>query len=137
MLDVGVWLAAVWVNHVHHPRVAAWFTEQDGDLCLCRVTQMGLLRLLSNAAVMSDDVVSRTDGCVVDRLRSDERMCWRQEPLQLEPVWRAMSARDDTGHKLSTDDYPAAFAQAAGLPFVTLDTRFAPRYPSVTVHALL
>ncbi|HVW44098.1 MAG TPA: TA system VapC family ribonuclease toxin [Amycolatopsis sp.] len=138
LLDVGVWLAAAWGNHVHHQRVATWFSEQDGDLCLCRVTQMGLLRLLSNPAVMGDDVQCRADAWrLVDQLSTDERVRWSQEPLQLEPVWRAMSARDDTSHKLWTDDYLAAFAQAAGLPFVTLDAGFARRYPSIVVHTLL
>ncbi|WP_200834294.1 PIN domain-containing protein [Amycolatopsis alkalitolerans] len=54
LLDVDVWLAAFWANHVVHPAVAAWFNEQDGELRLCRVAQTGLLRLLSNSAVASD-----------------------------------------------------------------------------------
>lgn len=137
LLDVGVWLAAVWAGHVHHPRVAVWFGEQTGDLRLCRVTQMGLLRLLSNRAVMRDDVLARADAWrVIDRLRADDRVQWAGEPAQLEQAWRAISARDDNSHKLWTDDYLASFAQAAGLTLVTLDTGFAGRYRSVTVHTI-
>lgn len=134
LLDVGVWLAAVWAGHVHHPKVAEWFDEQDGSLRLCRVTQMGLLRLLSNQAVMGADALSRADAWrIVDQLRQDERILLAGEPAQLEQAWRAISARDDTGHKLWTDDYLAAFAQVAGLGMVTLDGGFERRYRSITV----
>ncbi|PRX48267.1 hypothetical protein B0I33_10481 [Prauserella shujinwangii] len=138
LLDAGVWLAAVWAGHVHHPRVARWFDEQSGDLWLCRVTQMSLLRLLSNPAVLRDDALTRADAWrVVDALRNDDRVRWSGEPAQLEQVWRAISARDDNSHKLWTDDYLAAFAQVASLTLVTLDTGFARRYPSVSVETLL
>lgn len=137
LLDVGVWLAAIWGGHVHHPRVAAWFGNQTGDLRLCRVTQMGLLRLLSNRAVMRDDVLSRADVWrVIDRLRADDRIQWAGEPAQLEQAWRAISAHDDNSHKLWTDDYLAAFAQAAGLALVTLDTGFERRYRSISVTTI-
>ncbi|WP_408640351.1 TA system VapC family ribonuclease toxin [Saccharomonospora marina] len=109
-----VWLAAVWAGHAHHPRVASWFTEHDGELFLCRVAQLGLLRLLSHPAVLGEDVLAPTDAWkVLDMLRSDDRVRWAGEPTQLEHVWRAISARTDNSHKLWTDDYLAAFAQAA------------------------
>jgi toxin-antitoxin system PIN domain toxin len=134
LLDVGVWLAAVWSGHVHHRRVAAWFARQNDELVLCRVTQMSLLRLLSNPAVMDQDALTRASAWeVINRLRADERMRWAGEPAQLEQAWRAISARDDKSHKLWTDDYLAAFAQTADLGLGTLDTGFERRYPSVTV----
>lgn len=69
LLDVGVWLAAVWARHAHHPRVAAWFDEQTGDLLLCRVTQLNLLRLLSNPAVLGPDALARSEAWrVIDQL---------------------------------------------------------------------
>ncbi len=74
LVDVGVWLAAVWGRHVHYP-------------------------------VASD--------------------------------WRAISARDDKSHKLWTDDYLAAFAQAGDLTLATLDRKLPGRYPSVRVESLL
>ncbi|HXM56349.1 MAG TPA: TA system VapC family ribonuclease toxin [Candidatus Dormibacteraeota bacterium] len=138
LLDVGAWLAAVWSRHVHHAAVAGWFNRQDAGLVLCRVTQMSLLRLLTNPAVMGGDTISRSRAwSVVDRLRADSRVEWADEPLHLEPVWRAFSARDDSSHKLWTDDYLAAFAQAADLTLATLDGGFAQRYPSVRVKTLI
>jgi len=137
LLDVGVWLAAAWAGHVHHERVAAWFSSQESSMYLCRVTQMGLLRLLSNPAVLGETALSRGEAWqTVDRFGEDDRVQWIGEPAQLEQVWRTMSARDDNSHKLWTDDYLAAFAQAARLSMVTLDTRFEQRYPSVSVTTL-
>jgi toxin-antitoxin system PIN domain toxin len=134
LLDVGVWLAAVWARHVHHRTVATWFDQQTESFALCRLTQMSLLRLLSNGAVMGHDVLPRLEAWhIVDQLRADDRIRWADEPVHLEPVWRAISARDDKSHKLWTDDYLAAFAQAGDLSLATLDQQFVRRYPSVKV----
>jgi predicted nucleic acid-binding protein len=62
---------------------------------------------------------------------------WADEPDELDAVWRAMSARDDKSHKLWTDDYLAAFAQAGDLTLATLDRKLPVRYPSVRVESLL
>jgi len=137
LLDVGVWLAASWGRHIHHGVAASWFNQQQDDLAMCRVTQMSVLRLLSNPGVMRLDVISRTEAWrVIDQLRADERVRWAEEPTQLEAVWRAISAGDETSHKLWTDDYLAAFAQAAGATLATMDRKLRARYPSVHVETL-
>lgn len=138
LLDVGVWLAAVWGRHSRHRIAAQWFDEQADDLILCRVTQMSLLRLLSNPAIMGDDALTRSAAWrIVDQLWADERVLWAEEPAELEAVWRAFSARDDKSHKLWTDDYLAAFAQTSDSSLATLDTRLQERYPSIRVEPLI
>ena len=138
LVDVGVWLAAVWGRHIHHPVTADWFGKEADDILFCRVTQMGLLRLLSNPAIMGDDAVDRSQAWrTFDQLRADERVLWADEPAELDAVWRAISARDDKSHKLWTDDYLAAFAQASEATLVTLDREMTGRYPSVRVELLL
>jgi hypothetical protein len=138
LLDVGVWLAALWSRHVHHPAVKTWFDQQSQSLVLCRVTQMSLLRLLSNPTVLGTDVASRSAAWdVIDTLQTDKRVTWSDEPAHLEPIWRTMSARDDNSHKLWTDDYLAAFAQAGQLTLATLDGAVAKRHPSVRVETLI
>lgn len=137
LLDVGVWLAAVWGRHAHHEHAADWFGQQDGELLFCRVTQMGLLRLLSNRAIMGEDTVTRSAAWrIFDQLRADERVLWADEPSELDAVWRAISARNDKSHKLWTDDYLAAFAQTTGATLAALDTRLPARYPSVRVESV-
>ena len=59
------------------------------------------------------------------------------EPAELDAVWRAISARDDKSHKLWTDDYLAAFAQASGATLMTLDRKMPACYPSVQIDVLL
>lgn len=138
LLDVGVWLAAVWGRHIHHPVAAQWLDEQADDLILCRVTQMSLLRLLSNPAIMGNDALTRSAAWrIVDELWADERVLWADQPAELEAVWRAFSARDDKSHKLWTDDYLAAFAQTSDASLATLDTRLRERYPSIRVEPLI
>jgi toxin-antitoxin system PIN domain toxin len=138
LVDVGVWLAAAWGRHTHHPVASDWFNRQTDDMVFCRATQMGLLRLLSNPAIMGDDAVDRSQAWrVFDQLWSDERVLWADEPDGLDAVWRVISARDDKSHKLWTDDYLAAFAQASDVTLATLDGRLRSRYPSVRVQSLL
>jgi hypothetical protein len=99
---------------------------------------MGLLRLLSNPAILGDDAVDRSQAWrTFDQLWADERILWADEPAELVAVWRAISARDDKSHKLWTDDYLAAFAQASDATLVTLDRKIPARYPSVRVEPLL
>jgi uncharacterized protein len=138
LVDVGVWLAAVWGRHIHHPVAADWFGREAEDVLFCRVTQMGLLRLLSNSAIMGDDAIDRSQAWrTFDQLWADERFMWADEPAELDAVWRTISARDDKSHKLWTDDYLAAFAQASDATLVSLDRRLPARYPSVRVELLL
>ncbi len=138
LVDVGVWLAATWARHAHHDAARQWLDKQSEDLILCRVTQMGLLRLISNPIVMGDDVVTRSEAWrVLDQFWSDDRVLWAEEPDHLDAVLRAISARNDHSHKLWTDDYLAAFAQASGATLATLDTKIRNRYPSVQVAQLI
>jgi uncharacterized protein len=65
------------------------------------------------------------------------RVIWVEEPDDLEAAFRALSVRNDNSHKLWTDDYLAAFAQASGASLATLDTKLTNRYPSVRVHQLI
>ena len=83
-------------------------------------------------------VVTRSEAWhVVDQFWSDDRVIWAEEPDDLEAMFRAISARNDNSHKLWTDDYLAAFAQASGASLATLDTKLTDRYPSVRVLQLI
>jgi len=104
---------------------------------MCRVTQMALLRHLSNPGVLGADALTRRQAWnLVDRQMRDPEVRWLAEPDGLDVAWRALSARDDRSHKLWTDDYLAGFAQAGHLTLVTLQRGFVRRYPSVHVEAL-
>ena len=135
--DVNVWLAAVWARHVHHDTARAWIDRLDDDLAFCRVTEMALLRLLSNPAVMGPDAQTRRRAWdILLALEADPRTRFLQEPSGLAPLWMTYSKRDDRDHLLWTDDYLAAFAQAGQLEIVTLDRKFTDRYPAIRVEVL-
>jgi len=137
LLDVNVWLAAVWARHARHPVAKRWVDDHDDELAFCRTTEMGLLRLTTNPAVTGNDALTRRQAWdVLVRLQSDPRVRFLPEPAGLAPLWMAFSKRDDRSHLVWTDDYLAAFAQAAGLELVTFDKGMRARYPSVDVVSL-
>ena len=128
--DINVWLAAAWGGHVHHELARAWIERQPA-MAFCRVTEMGLLRLLSNAAVLGSDVRSRRQAWdVVEALERDPRVRFIAEPAGIQQIWRAFSKKDDASHLLWTDDYLAAFAVAGDLELASLDRAMVRRYPT-------
>lgn len=137
LLDVNVWLAGAWARHVHHPNVRLWMEAVDDDLGFCRVTEMALLRLLTNPAVTGTDAQTRRGAWdILDRLQRDPRVHSWLEPVGLRQLWMAFSKRDDRSHLLWTDDYLAAFALAADATLITLDRAFPARYPSVRTELI-
>ena len=137
LVDVNVWLAATWARHAHHDRARRWVDREDDDLAFCRVTEMALLRLVTNPAVTKADARTRREAWdLVLQLQADPRVRFLPEPPGLAPLWLAFSKKDDSSHLLWTDDYLAAFAQAADADLVTLDGGMHGRYPSVRVVTL-
>jgi toxin-antitoxin system PIN domain toxin len=134
LFDVNVWVAGISERHIHHGAVRRWRDAADRPLALCRITQMGILRLVTNRAVLGPDVLTRREAwATLSTLRSSADVVWMDEPDGLEDAWRLFSAHDDRDHKLWTDDYLAAFALAGGMRLVTLDRALVRRYPSVEV----
>ena len=121
--DVNVWLALASERHVHSGVCGSWLNRiEAGSTAFCRITQMGLLRLLTNSAVMQDEVLSSSEAWFVyRRMLTDERISFQSEPPGLEDRWRKLTSRDKPAPKLWTDAYLAAFAEASGLQIVTLD----------------
>ena len=57
--DVNVLLALSAEGHIHHKPARSWFYGQIANsIVICRVTQMGLLRLLTNPKVLGRGVRS-------------------------------------------------------------------------------
>jgi uncharacterized protein len=74
--DVNVWVALAYRGHRHHPVATAWFQKLEAEQAMfCRFTQLSFLRLLTNPAVMQDDVKSQQEAWkVYDQFLSDERV---------------------------------------------------------------
>ncbi len=137
LLDINVWVAAASHGHQHHRAASTWISSQEATLAFCRITQMGLLRHLSNPAVMRHDIVTRRGAWrVFEAFMADARVRILSEPEGLEARWMKFSARNDQSHQLWTDDYLAAFAETVGARLVTFDAAIEARYPSVEVLTL-
>ena len=135
--DVNFWIAACWARHQHHGVAKRFVDEEEGGLAFCRITQMGLLRLMTNPAATGRDAMSRRQAWeLFERLMADPRISFMSEPEGLVPLWVTFSKRDDRAHLLWTDDYLAAFAQASIAELVTLDRAFRARYPALRVVCL-
>jgi toxin-antitoxin system PIN domain toxin len=135
--DVNVWLAAAWSRHSDHNTAKSWMDAEQDELAFCRVSQMALLRLLTNPAITKEDALSRRQAWdVFEKLISDPRIRLLAEPQGLDPLWMAFSKRGDKSHLLWTDDYLAAFAQAADAELVTFDRPLSRRYASVRIICL-
>lgn len=68
--DLNVWLALSVAGHVHNSAAWEWQSRQPADrkLIFSRYTQLGLLRLLTSAAVMGDATLTlRKAWAVYDR----------------------------------------------------------------------
>jgi toxin-antitoxin system PIN domain toxin len=122
--DINVWIALTYEGHVHHARAVEWFgaLDQDASLIFCRLTQLGLLRLLTAAAVMGDEVMTQPEAwAAYDRWRQDDRVELMDEPSGLERRFRALTRRRNPATKDWADAYLAAFAAAGELTVVTFD----------------
>jgi len=125
--DVNVWLALAYEGHEHHARSRDWFDGAgSGQVSFCRVTQMGLLRLLTIGAVMGPDVLGQAGAwAAYDRLASDDRIGFAPEPAHLEPSWRRLTRASKPRPRAWTDAYLAAFAMAGRYRLVTFDSGLA------------
>jgi len=127
LCDVNVLLALVTDRHALHGVSVRWSEGvPTGGAVLCRVSQMGLLRLLNNPAVMEEDVLDTADCWALwRRLLEDERFRFvAEEPPGLDAAFERFTSGRAFSPRLWTDAYLAAYAHAAGLTLVTLDHGF-------------
>jgi toxin-antitoxin system PIN domain toxin len=126
LCDVNWLLALCYDRHVHHPDALAWLESQDElSVVICRITQLSLLRLLTNTSVMGRDVCGLKQAWTIyDAVMGDERFDFSIEPMDLEQHLRRYTAGGRVTPKLWQDAYLAAFARAAKLHLVTFDGGF-------------
>jgi len=135
--DANVWLAVVFSDHLHHGRAKAWFDGQDENSCaFCRVTQMALLRHLTNAKIMGRFVQSQQDAWKsYERLAGDPRVLFLPEPPNLNAKFCGLTQSPSPSHALWTDGYLAAFALESKARLVTFDQGFS-RFSRLDLVAL-
>ena len=122
--DINVWVALTYEGHAHHRTAPTWFEmlTPDASLVFCRLTQVGLLRLLTAEAVMGDEVMTQPQAWgAYDRWHHDPRVELVDEPAGIEAHFRVLTRLRQTATKDWADAYLAAFATAGQLTLVTFD----------------
>ena len=124
--DINVWVALASDRHVHHRLATDWFsTGCEAGAAFCRVTQMGFLRLLTNAHVMADDVLNQRQAWgVYELLANDPRVVFALEPPDIEPLWKKLTHSESAVTGRWTDAYIAALAALHDFHVVSFDRGF-------------
>ena len=124
--DLNVWLALSVGKHSHNSVVWAWLNRLPADsrLLFSRYTQLGLLRLLTNAAAMGDQTLTlRKAWNVYDSWLSDPRVEFYPEPRDADSASRA--ATEPFAAKPATkwvgDCWLLAYAESSQASLVTFD----------------
>lgn len=127
LADVSWLLPLCYGGHEHHKPALQWLEampKEDG-VVVCRLAQLGLLRLMCNPAVMGPDVRTTEQAWELsDQLLSDPRFSFELEPANLEKELRQLTKGFGYSPKLWQDAYLAAFAMANNLALLTFDQGF-------------
>lgn len=127
LADVNFLVALLHAKHAHSARAVDWLDSQDElrSIGLCRVAQMGTLRVLTNPSWLGDEVLPAAEVWQGwDRLVTDERFVRVEEPPKLEAEWRRWTSSFAAGRCVETDIYLATFARAGGYRVLTFDRGF-------------
>jgi hypothetical protein len=137
LLDANVWLALAFGDHVHHAAARTWFDLQaDGTCALCRITQLALLRHLTNAKIMGPFVQNQQQAwAAFDSFHADPRVAFLSEPVDWEVRFRQFSQSTTPAHQRWTDAYLAAVSQGCGATLVTFDRGFK-SFPGLSLELL-
>jgi len=124
--DVNVWLALSVADHTHSDDAWRWLRvlPADARLAFGRFTHMGLLRLLTNPAVMGKRPLTlRQAWQVYDRWLGDPRVHFYPEPRAADSLYRQIlepfAAQPNS--KWVGDGWLLAFASGASATLVTFD----------------
>lgn len=125
--DVNVWLALALPTHVHHAAAARWWHSAAAQkVAFCRVTALGLLRLLCQPKVTGLDWLTPARACEqYQQFRTLPEVSFAQEPLTCEAAFMRLANHGSLPARLLTDAYLAAFAQSSKLRLVSFDSDFA------------
>jgi len=124
LADVNFLIAILDIKHEHSVRAELWLNKvgERHSIVICRVAQMGAIRLLTRQSIMDAGVLT---GAVawgyLTKLFEDDRFVFANEPAGFESAWQTIYEWTPKGSSAETDSYLAAFAIAGSLSVVTFD----------------
>jgi hypothetical protein len=124
--DLNVWLALSVSGHPHSARAWRWLERAPSEtrLYFSRYTQLGLLRLLTNPAVMGEQTLTvRKAWSVYDQWDDDPRVEFHADSRGLDAEFRDATRpfANQLASKAIGDCYLLAFAKSARSVLVTFD----------------
>jgi toxin-antitoxin system PIN domain toxin len=127
LADLNVVFPLLVSRHAHREKAVEWFDGAEaGEVVLCRLTRLSVLRLLCTAQIMGPDVLQPKAAIkALEILEADERVALLHEPDGVDAKLKTLVATCATTPNLWTDAYLAAFASVAGLKLVSFDRGFA------------
>jgi hypothetical protein len=127
--DINVRLAFLMADHTHRHTALDWWGNGEADsIAFCRITQPGVLRLLTNPAAMNGRPLTMNAAWKAHgRLYKDARVVFLAEPVSLEEPLRRLASGGAASPKLWADSYLTAFASRSGATLVTFDRALASR----------
>ncbi len=125
LLDINVWLPLVWDGHAASTVARDWLQTHHAGLTFCRVTQLALLRYLTNPSILDVDALSnRAASTLVGSLCRQSNVILAEEPANLNRLFPQLGEARNSDRNRWTDAYLAAFAITGDYEFVTFDKGF-------------
>ena len=124
--DLNVWLALSDEGHSHSASAWRWLRTlpEDRRLIFCRYTQIGLLRLLTNAAVMGGETLTLAEAWrIYERWLEDPQVEFYPEGRNLDEGYRRMTEpfAAQRASKAVGDCFLLAYASEIRASLVTFD----------------
>lgn len=140
LADVNVWVATLVATHPHHITAVRWWEEgvvpAGRRVAFCRITQLGLLRLLGNEHVMGRQRKTVPAAwSIYERALAARHVVFAPEPEGTNAVLARYSRLGGSSSRFWTDGYLAAFCRAGRLGLVTFDQGFE-RFPELDLTRL-
>src|SRR5262245_11560985 len=131
LLDINTWMALTLETHLQPAPARKWYEAAvltRGDLVFCRQTELGFLRLITQAAVMNQcGAAALSNSEAIEFLANvlhDAAVSHADEPATTRNLWLELAAWPQPGPKMWMDAYLAAFAITLGAEIVTFDGGF-------------
>lgn len=124
--DLNVWLALADPDHQHHARAKCyWHQESLPEFAFCRVTMLGLLRLLTNSSIMAGKPFNPAGAwAVYEAFASLPETRFIEDSVSAEESFtRLTKAANFAAHRW-TDAWIVAIAHSAGARVVSFDSDF-------------
>lgn len=129
--DLNVWVALSLGAHEHSKMAWDWYRSlrSEEELAFCRLSQLGLLRLLTTASVAKHETLTQLQAwAIYDGWLQRGGAVYLEEPRGMETELRFYAARKTPSPREWADSYLIAFAASASMPLVTFDRGLSQRY---------